>query len=352
MSESLQEFRVSNDAIDEAPELRRRMDEEGYLFFRSFQNPDDLAALRMQMLEVCRKGGWVKDGTDLADGIMNLESRCTEGNPEYTDVYHEVYKLPSFHRSGHWPVVLDMMETLFDSPVIPHPQKVTRMWFPQYTAHTTPIHQDFVHFQGAYETLTCWTPLSDCPVELGGLAILPRSHKINTVREHHFSLGAGSLAILESELEDGWVTTNYELGDTLIFTSLTVHRALPNLTPDRLRLSLDNRYSAVNQPIAEQMLTPHLSNHTEFKWDDVYADWEGDEDLKFYWHKYDLDVVPYDDRWSAWGFKEALSRARDGDEAALFYLDRTIKREGDTAHADEARQVLKEYGQVVTAASL
>ena len=234
MSKPLREFRVSNDALDDAPELRRRMDEEGYLFFKKFQNPDDLAALRLEMLQVLRECGWIKEGTKLEDGIVNLGCRCTEGNTEYTDAYHEVYKLPAFHRSGHWPVVLEMMEALFENTVIPHPHKVTRMWFPQYTAHTTPIHQDFVHFQGAYETLTCWTPLSECPIELGGLAVLPRSHKINAVRDHHFSLGAGSLAIRESELDDGWVTTNYELGDTLIFTSLTVHQALPNETPDRL----------------------------------------------------------------------------------------------------------------------
>jgi hypothetical protein len=38
------------------------------------------------------------------------------------------------------------------------------------------------------------------------------------------------------------------MGDALIFPSLTVHQALPNLTQDRLRVSLDNRYQALSQP--------------------------------------------------------------------------------------------------------
>jgi hypothetical protein len=102
----------------------------------------------------------------------------------------------------------------------------------------------------------------------------------------------------------------------------------------------------VHHPIAEQMLTPHLSNHGELLgWDEVYANWEGDEDLKYYWQKYDLDVVPYDDRWSSWGFEEALNLAREGDEAALFYLDRSIKRDGATENTDRARKVLKEFEQ-------
>jgi hypothetical protein len=41
--------------------------------------------------------------------------------------------------------------------------------------------------------------------------------------------------------------------------------------------------------------------------------------------------------------------ASEGDEAALFFLDRTIKREGDT---ENARRVLEEYEQRPVAASL
>ena len=50
---------------------------------------------------------------------------------------------------------------------MPHPMKITRLWFPQYTDHTTPFHQDFVHFQSNLEVITVWTPVGDCPMELG-----------------------------------------------------------------------------------------------------------------------------------------------------------------------------------------
>ena len=66
-----------------------------------------------------------------------------------------------------------------------------------------------MHFQGTYQTYTCWTPVGDCPRELGGLALLPGSHKIDAVHDHHFSLGAGSLAIDTEQLEGQWVTTDY-----------------------------------------------------------------------------------------------------------------------------------------------
>ena len=42
------------------------------------------------------------------------------------------------------------------APIMPHPQKIARIWFPKYTEHTTPKHQDFVHFQGSFDNITCW----------------------------------------------------------------------------------------------------------------------------------------------------------------------------------------------------
>ncbi|HMN29233.1 MAG TPA: hypothetical protein PKE45_13875, partial [Caldilineaceae bacterium] len=123
MSEELKELRVSNEARNDAEELRRRLAEEGYLFFKRLQDPDKLRALRREMLTVMQQGGWLVAGTDPMDGIANLDARCTEGDLGYTDVYHEVYKLESFHRSAHWPEVMETVGTIMGRPVMPHPQK-------------------------------------------------------------------------------------------------------------------------------------------------------------------------------------------------------------------------------------
>lgn len=341
--EALKELRVSNDAMHDPAELRHRISEEGYLFFKKLQDPDKLWALRREMLTTMQKGGWLVAGTDPMDGIADISAQCTEGDSEYTDVYHEVYKLQAFHRSGHWHEVVDMVEKIIGREVLPHPQKITRLWFPKYTAHTTPIHQDFVHFQGNFQTYTCWAPVGDCPIELGGLAVLPGSHKVNKVMEHHFSLGAGSLCVREDELSGEWHSTNYEVGDTLIFPALTIHKALPNLTEDRLRVSLDNRYQAVDAPIAEHMLEPHLNIFNALKWEDVYRNWESDA-LKYYWKDRDLTVIPRDFSYGNKGFEEALELAKDGDERAIIHLNRAIKRDATTELAQRAAAVLQEIG--------
>ena len=61
--------------------------------------------------------------------------------------YHKIYKLKELHESGHWKDLLNILNVLFDKGVFPIPQKILRMWFPKFLDHTTPFHQDYVHFQ-------------------------------------------------------------------------------------------------------------------------------------------------------------------------------------------------------------
>ena len=335
---------AANDALNDPEQLRRRLAAVGYLFFKGLQDAERLRDLRHDILGQLMVGGWLVAGTNVDDGIANVAAQCTEGDPEYTDVYHKVQRLESFHRSAHWPEVLAVMtKVIGDGTVLPHPQKICRLWFPQYTEHTTPTHQDYVHFQGSFDTYTCWAPVGDCPIELGGLAVLPGSHLPRQIKPHHFSLGAGLLAIDESDLSGDWHTTNYEAGDTLIFNSLLAHRALPNETADRMRVSLDNRYQSVHIPIAEQMLTPHLSGVAPLSWDEVYADWKSDE-LQYYWQAFDLDVMAKQMQWIDQLNAEALERAAGGDAHAAHHLRRLVRREPQSDLGRRASRALEAAG--------
>lgn len=348
MSNDIRELRVSNDAMNDPSELQRRMADEGYLFFRQLQNPDKLRELRYEMMSTIQRAGWLIADTDPMDGIADVTKQCTEGDNEYSAGYAEVYKLESFHRSAHWPEVTNMVAKIAGRPIMPHPHKVARIWFPKYTDHTTPTHQDFVHFQGSFDNITCWAPVGDCPIELGGLAVIPGSHKVERVLDHHFSLGAGALVVDEEahdEIDPVWYSTNYEIGDTLFFPALTIHKALPNYTEDKLRLSLDNRYQIVGDTISEHMLEPH--GPSQLQWEDIYPGWESD-DLKYYWKQYDNPVVPLDTSFRAKGFAEALQLAKEGDDHAIYMLKRTVKNKPDTPESEQAQNVLDEIGIMVS----
>ena len=344
MNTELQELRISNDAMNDPEELQRRIADQGYLFFKRLFSPDKMRELRREMMTTIQDVGWLIAGTDPMDGIADITMQYTEGDNEYSAGYAEVYKLEAFHRSAHWPEVTDMVAKIMGRPIMPHPHKIARIWFPKYTEHTTPTHQDFVHFQGNFETLTCWAPVGDCPIELGGLAVIPGSHKVNRVLDHHFSLGAGGLVVdanAHEEIDPVWATTDYEAGDALFFPALTIHKALPNITEDRLRLSLDNRYQAIGDPIAEHMLEPH--GPSQLQWEDIYPQWPTD-DLKYYWKNIQNPTVPQDMSFSEKGFAEALDLARAGNEHAIFRLKRTIKNNPDTAESQTAEALLSELG--------
>ncbi len=346
MSDRLLELRQSNDVQNNAAELKLRLAEDGYLFFRRLLDPQRLLNLRREMLTLMQAGGWLVPGTDPIDGIANPDARSTEGDAEYTDVYHQVYRLQAFHEIAHCREVMDLLERVRGCPMMPQPQKVARLWFPKFTEHTTPIHQDFVHFQGTHDNLTCWSPIGDCPRELGGLAVLRGSHKVDRVLEHHFSLGAGSLHVdpaAHSELNDEWHTTDYEVGDTLIFPALTIHKALPNVTEDRLRVSLDNRYQRVGDPIAEHMLNPHLSSMSPLTWDDVYEDWDSD-DFQYYWKNLDNPVLPKITEYLDKAFDEAVQLTRNGDERAQLHLRRMAIRDPTSDQGKVALEVLAALG--------
>ena len=344
MVEEIRQMRVSNDIMNDRAELQRRIADEGYLFFKGLMDAEKLRELRREMMSTIQQAGWLIAGTDPMDGIADVNMRYTEGDNEYTAGYAHVYRLENFHRSAHWPEVTDMVAKILGGPIMPHPQKVARIWFPKYTEHTTPTHQDYVHFQGSFNTLTCWAPVGDCPIELGGLAVIPRSHKTERVLEHHFALGAGGLIVDETAHEDVdpvWHSTNYECGDALFFPALTIHKALPNYTEDRLRLSLDNRYLKVGEEIAEHMLLPH--GPSKLTWEEIYSRWEND-DLKYYWRVYDNQVVERDLSYGQKGFAEAVNLARSGNEDAIYMLTRAVKNGRDRVDLDEAVSVLEQLG--------
>ena len=111
------------------------------------------------------------------------------------------------------------------------------------------------------------------------------------------------------------------MGDMLFFPALTIHKALPNITEDKMRLSLDNRYFAVGDPIPDHMQEPHPPSG--LNWEQVCANWSSDE-FKYFWKDFDFPTVPRDLSFSENSFAEALELAKEGDERAFLQLRRKI----------------------------
>ena len=145
----------------------------------------------------------------------------------------------------------------------------------------TAPHCDTVFMgRGSPGVITMWTALVDIPLELGGLCVLPRSHRDSDVlREYRAgdidtycvgdepsashgrggSLPLGATAVAE-HLGSPWVSTDFGAGDVVLFGLGLVHASLDNHT-DRIRLSCDSRYQLLAEPIDERWIGDDPMGH-------------------------------------------------------------------------------------------
>ncbi len=249
---------VHSDPDATTDSLRAELDLQGYLFFRSLVPVADVLAVRQAVLAHCAEAGWLDPSHDPLEGIVRSDLEPTmEGRPEYMAVYRKILRTPLFHEFPQHPHLMQIAAKLIDSDVLVHPRRIGRMAWPNLTNATTPAHQDHFYIRGSVATYSCWTPLGACPLELGGLAIWPGSHKHgyleHTVR-HPSAVGGHGVP---ADHADIWHTIDYQPGDALFFHAYTIHKALPNLTENRLRLSTDNRYQGQHDAIDPSALRPH-----------------------------------------------------------------------------------------------
>jgi hypothetical protein len=252
---------VESDPNASAEELRAIMDRQSYLFFRGIVPAVDVEAVRRDVLELCREAGWLDPSHDLMDAVVapGVEP-LTEGKPGYMEVYRRVLKTPRFHDFPTHPALMAVARKLLGDEVLAHPRRIGRITFPNYEVATTPPHQDHFYIRGSVDTFSVWTPLGDCPISLGGLAVWPGSHHqgfIEHTVSHPGAVGGRGVPVDESAAE--WRVSDYRGGDALFFHSYTIHKALPNLSGDRLRISTDNRYQRPKDDIDPGALLPHYN---------------------------------------------------------------------------------------------
>ncbi len=286
------EFFDSEPLAHDGPALRERMEQDGFLFFRNRVPADAIQDLYDQIWALCIEQAWVDE-----QGNILVDPPITEGEDRFWAVYDPLQKLEAFHALAHDFSIVDPLARMLGEPVLVHPRNIGRLSFPKAEYFATPPHQDFPLIQGVAETYTGWFPLMDCPAPLGGLTVLRGSHRQGLYRVHD-AQGAGGMGIDTDELGFGWQTIDYKVGDLLLFHSHTVHKALPNVSGDRIRISVDYRYSALSKPIVPDGLEPHFGR---LAWDEIYEGWQ-DPDLQYYWQRMPVQTVARDEE-----LREALA---------------------------------------------
>jgi len=214
---------------------------------RGLLDPDMVRGVGMAGLSALQQAGWTQPGGDPVTARPQLPVRAIKMRDAFGDAgYRHILALPGFNMIPFTSPLADLMGQIMGPAGFCYPLKLPRIVYPTTVVPHQPgsvVHKDY---QSVQDMFTCWTPLGDVPRSLGGLALQPGSQATSRVRYRPLT-----------KLEPGWLTTDYQPGDVLVFHCLTTHAALPNLG-DRMRFSVEYRWQLADQPAPRRMVMgPH-----------------------------------------------------------------------------------------------
>lgn len=268
------ELQESNDILNDGAALRARMGEEGYLFFRDVLDRKTVIEARRECVQRLVEAGRIEPGTDPMDAIPR---RGGEASYFWADLADNNQPLLEVLYAGP---MMALFTRLLNGPVRHYDFTWMRAVSP---GNGTAPHCDVVYMgRGTKNLLTAWTPLGDIPLSVGGLIVLEGSHRRTDVMgdylqqdvDSYCSNGPAAEAVRSGKMHwehpethepwDGafshdppalretlggrWLTTDFRMGDVLLFSMATLHASLDN-QGDTIRLSSDTRYQRADEPL-------------------------------------------------------------------------------------------------------
>jgi hypothetical protein len=266
------ELRRSDDIVRDGAALRARMQEEGYLYLPGLLNVEQLRAARQYVVDRLAELGLLDDRCPRMEAVTRpgatggfMPDKLAHRNQALLDL---LYTGP----------MMEFYERFLGGAV----RHYDYTWFRSVGAggSGTYPHTDVVYMgRGTFNLYTSWTPIGDIPRELGGLMILEGSHRHREKLQNYLSRDVDEYCTSRPDAEaiasgqknwqdwDGrlssdpvslreklggrWLTTDFRMGDVLVFGMATVHASLDNHS-NRFRLSSDSRYQLASEPVDER----------------------------------------------------------------------------------------------------
>jgi len=240
--------------------LRKRLQEDGYLFLKGVLPPDAVRAARHEVLQRLVQVGEIAEPADA--GIATGTSRRAELEPDLGGFWKSVSETPVLRNVSHGSAIGAILSLLFAEPARPQDYMFLRAAVP---GRATGLHFDYPFFTRAHDQVaTVWLPLGDVPVSDGPLVVVEGSNQfrdlidpmigfdISTDKTRKADLGIDAITLAEQR-HTRLLTRNFEAGDIALFGMYTAHGSLDNHSSiGRVRLSCDVRWQPVSLPVDER----------------------------------------------------------------------------------------------------
>lgn len=272
-------LRDSSAVAGDFAELRRRFDEDGYLYLPGYLDRDEVLAARASLTRR------LADSDVLDPAYPPMDAVCRPGagyvfKPELT---RDNAAVQGLLYSGR---LVDFYTRFFGEEIRHYDFTWLRAIGP---GKGTNPHCDLPYMgRGTHRHMTCWLPYGDISYELGGLMVLEHSHRRMDLLQHYVYRDVdafcenkpkeaqnaknggwtftGTLShnppAVRQKFGGRWLTTEYRAGDFLTFGMFLVHASLDNRSQNRLRISSDSRYQRASEPIDERWVGPNPPGHT------------------------------------------------------------------------------------------
>jgi ectoine hydroxylase-related dioxygenase (phytanoyl-CoA dioxygenase family) len=250
-------------------DLKKELREKGYLYFKNFFDAELINECKQAILSVLWKLQWLEYPSTKCSIVYRLNS------PEFYQCIETLMEQEVLHTLAYSPKLQSLMSLIIGVEPFAHFRKMIRLSYPfeMNPKDLTPPHQDIFYVRGEVDTFTCWIPLGNYPRGLGGLQVAECSH-MNGI----YSSSANDEGRFGCQLADidesmfNWKQADYQLGDLLLFHSLTLHAAAPNFG-DEFRISLDCRFSSTKGVINEDQLLPPYYPKVR-AWEELTKQWK------------------------------------------------------------------------------
>lgn len=255
--------RATDPALADPATLRRRYEEDGFLWLRGVLPAGRVRQLRGRYFSAFPPG-YLAPGTAPEDGVFS--GRRPEGLPNHGVEGHPAH---AFVRSAPFlefvaaPELRAVAETLLGGPCRQLPRRILRH-FDRSAPVASRAHADYSYLdRGTDRVVTLWIPLGDCPLETGGLVYQAGSHRLGAdhvaaLRRRNDRPGdsrplSHDLAWVAEQLGSPWSWADYRSGDVAAHGPSTIHASLDTHT-EPMRASIDIRYVAEGQPVDPRWL--------------------------------------------------------------------------------------------------